>query len=131
MIEKKEEILQAQIERGEPHPYNDDSRAYGILFSVLKKQPELTVPSSFAQSVVNRLAQIKERRATRKDHVWMAIGLFSFLIASVISAIITEFRFTVGIFWFLANYGGLVIFGGAFVAFLLWIEKQILPPKTV
>ena len=121
-----DEILQEQIEAGHIE-HGSDGKAYQIVFSALNSETSDALPPSFINSVVDRIVHANAQKAMRRDYIWLAIGLLGFIIAAIISVVITGFNFNVGAFKFVANYGGLIIFGAVIILLLLWIEKRILP----
>lgn len=124
-----DEKLQEDIEKGLPEGHGADGNSYRIVFKALKKEPGFALSSSFADTVVHRIVDAKSQKAIRKDFIWMCVGFFILLLATGVSILITNFKFSPGAFTFLGNYGGLLLFGGAFITFLLWLERQILPKK--
>lgn len=121
-----DELLQNKIEAGQ-REHSVDGKAYQIVFNALRSESFDSLSPSFINSVVHRITQAKAQQAMRRDYIWLAIGLLGFIIATVVSVIITGFNFNAGAFRFLTNYGGVLIFGGAIILMLLWIEKRILP----
>lgn len=129
-MKSQDEIIQESIEQGNHEVKDTDSMAYRIVFNSLKKEPAFSASDGFIDRVVYKIIRRKEARATRRDYIWLAIGLFVFLIATFVTISVTHFKFSYGAFKFLSNYGGLLLFGGALVIGLQWIEKRFLSNKT-
>lgn len=124
-MKTQDELVQEQIEKGNHDNHDVDHRAYQIVFNGVRKKPAITLSSGFTTSVLRRIQQLKEERSLRKDFIWLGIGLFAFLIAAIITIIITGFKFNFGALRFLSSYGGLFIFGALFILGLQWIDKKL------
>jgi len=124
-----EEELQKNLEEGKM-PVGDelDIKAYQHVFDALEREPAFSLPSTFADQVVN-LAVRKHRRNTFKEYFWFSFGMFLLLIAFVIAVALTDFRISAGIFSGLSSYKGLLIFGAFFIGLLHWLDKQLIRSK--
>lgn len=123
--------LQEKIENGFEESSDANARAYQLVFNTLKKEPSFRLSPSFSNNVLLKIDQVRERRAARRDYLWLGIGLFSFLVATVIVIVLTGFNFDIGAFTFLRSYGGLLIFGALVVGLIHLIEKELLNTKRV
>jgi hypothetical protein len=115
-----DEELQDQAEKG----FNGnsvDERAYRRVFDVLRNEPSLELTSGFA----NRMVSVLQRKSSRADVTWLAIGIVSFFIAMIVAIAMTGFTLNWGVFKFISGYPGLVVFGIAFVLALQWIDKTV------
>lgn len=120
-----EEQLQQNIEEGLPIKSDADALAYRKVFDALRKEPTYALPPNFARSVVDRLLQMRARKEQRRDNLWLVLGVILIAIAMVVTIALTDFNPNVGVFTFLKSYGGLLLFGVAFVLLLNWVEKRI------
>jgi hypothetical protein len=117
-----DEELQNQIERtgaGE----GIDARAYKAVFDALKLEPDFRPSAGFADRVLSR---IQPARESKTEIVWMAIGIFSFVIAGVVAVFLTNYRLNFGVLKFVSGYPGLIAFGIAFVAGLHWLDGKFI-----
>lgn len=124
-MKTQDEFIQEQIEKGNYDNHGVDHRAYQIVFNGVSKKPSVTLSSGFSNSVLRRIQQLKEEKSLRKDFVWLGIGLFAFVIAAIISIIITGYKFNFGALRFISSNGGLFIFGTIFILVLQWIDKKL------
>lgn len=120
-----EEQLQRNIEEGLPTKSDADALAYRKVFDALRKEPTYALPPGFARGVVERLLQLRARKEQKRDNLWLFLGVFFITIAMVVAIAVTDFNPNLGAFTFLNSYGGLLLFGVAFVLFLNWVEKRI------
>ncbi len=119
---KHEEELQDQIEQGLRNHDSDDAHAYHRVFNYLKKEPDFHVSLPFA----DRIIALIEKKEERKDFWWIAAGIFLTVIALIVALAITEVNWTTGVFTFISEYYGLVLFGIAFILLLQWIDKKVI-----
>lgn len=126
-MKSQDEELQRLAEAGELRGNNPDSKAYIKVFDALSTEPSFTLPSSFAQNVIQKLAALEAKRETRRDVLWLIAGIVTFGIATIVCIVLTGFKFNSGAFTFLKNYGGLVFFGLALAILFQVLEKKLLP----
>jgi hypothetical protein len=116
--------LQDRVEKGVVDP-TADARAYQKIFDALKKEP-YHLPDHFADKVVDRaLAQ----RGLSKDYFWFGMGLFSFVVATIIAIRLTDFNFSFGALKFISGYSGLFTFALAFILLIQYIDRQFIKGK--
>ena len=72
-----------------------------------------------------------EKRAVRRDFVWLGIGIFVLIVTAIVTIVLTGFQLKPGTFKFIGNYGGLLIFASFLIGVFHWVEKKILPHKSV
>ena len=119
-----DEELQERIEKGIADE-SLDAKAYGRVFSVLKKEPyQLSV--GFSDKVMSQIATPVSNLS--KDYFWIGIGSLSFVIAAVLSFIFSDITINVSDFK-LVGYSGLFIFGLAFIAVIQYLDKQFVRTK--
>lgn len=118
-----DEELQHKIEGNQIVEDTPDARAYQKVFDALGKEPYY-LPANFADRVLKRLEAGSSSLV--RDYFWLGLGLISFLIATVITIVITHFKLDFGVLHFLSSYYGLFIFGLAFVLFLQWLDKKVI-----
>jgi hypothetical protein len=120
-----EEQLQQKIEAGEKL-MGTDSVAYRKVFDALEKEP-YQLPANFADKV---LLQMKaEPNTLFNEYVWLGLGLASFIVAALVSVLLTHFKFSWGSLRFLSGYPGLVVLAVALVAIIQWLDKKVLRPS--
>lgn len=96
----------------------------------LREAPDFELPVSFADKVMNRIET--KRQAQRQWEIfWMAFAGFLFVVAAVISIVLTGFKPSFEAFPFLRSYSGLILFGVFFIGALSWLEKKILRKPTI
>jgi len=120
-MKRTEEELQIQIENGLVNE-SEDARAYQRVFEALSHEPDFHVSLPFADRVI----VIIEKKEERRDYWWMAAGIFLTVIALIVSLLLTSVNWTAGVFTFLSGYPGLVVFGGAFILLLQWIDRKVI-----
>jgi hypothetical protein len=121
-MNKQDEELQNQLERGLNADASEDARAYKRVFDVLKKEPDFHVSLPFA----DRLIALIDKREDKRDYWWMGAGIFLALIAMIVALALTQANWSAGVFTFFSGYPGLVAFGIAFILFLHWIDRKII-----
>lgn len=124
-MKTKDEIIQEQIEKGIQDIQDVDSRAYQIVFNGVGRKPNVSLSPGFTHSVIKKIQQLKEERSLRKDFMWLGIGLFAFVIATIISMSMTNFKFDFGALGFINSYGGLLVFGAVLIIGLQWLDKKL------
>jgi len=125
--EENDNQLQEQVEQGSHRGLDIDGKVYEVVFRVLKKEPEFVSIPSFTNKIIARIHEAKARKALRKDFLWLGLGLFSFVVATLFVMVQTNFKISPGAFTFISSYSTLLWFGLLLIAGLLWIERQILP----
>ena len=126
----QDEKLQHLAEKGILDTTSQDSIAYHHVLKAIREEPTYELPSNFSEKVILRIRQIQESRSMKKDLLWLCIGLSSFVVAAIVSIAITDFKFNSGVFTFFNKYGGLVLFGIAFVIILQWIDHKMVQVKN-
>jgi hypothetical protein len=123
-----EEEVQKLFEAGRLEK-SRDSLAYQKVYDALKKEPELRLPSEFADRIVN-LVQQKQTSNSGRTELVLAIagGIFS-VVVLIITLIVTKFKFDLGFLNAIASYRGVLFFGLAFVILLQWLDKIVLRKK--
>src|SRR5882757_4901504 len=96
----KDEDLQNEIERGDV-PVGIEANAYKRVFDALRKDPDFILPVNFADHVI---ARVEAKKESSFDFVWMGAGVVGFVIAAIISVVLTNFKFNFGVFKFMAGY---------------------------
>lgn len=114
-MKSQDEIIQELVEQGNHDGKDAESMAYQIVFNALRKEPTFSLSARFADSVVQQFGQLKEVKATRRDFIWLGTGLFVFLVATIITIELTNFKFGYGAFSFLGDYRGLLLFGAILI----------------
>jgi hypothetical protein len=112
-----DEEIQKEVELGNI-PLHGDARVYRKVFDVLRHEPGYLLPGSFADRVTRRIIAAQ----SSNDIYWLYAGLFGCVVACIVSAILVQAKFTVGVFRFVSGYPGLIAFGLAFILVLQWID---------
>ncbi|MEQ9592501.1 MAG: hypothetical protein RLN86_07885 [Cyclobacteriaceae bacterium] len=127
MMKSSDILLQESIERDRTGTTNGpDALAYKIVFNALEKQPSFSLHPSFAEKIIQKIKDAKEGQSHRRDLIWLGVGLCAFIMASIFVILVTNLKFTLGVFTFLSNYGGLVFFAIVLVGVLQLVEKILL-----
>jgi hypothetical protein len=126
----KDEERQIQIEKGNVANHDADSAAYRKVFDALRKEPSYQLSPPFVSKIVQQVLLKKQQKELRKDYVWLGLGIFSFAIAFIVTFALTDFTLTSGVFKFISSYGGLMVFGVAFIFVLHWLDKRLLHPRN-
>jgi hypothetical protein len=124
---KTEQELQNDIEKGLAGDHTLDTKAYSLVFSALKKEPDYHVALPFADRIILFL----EKKEEKRDYWWMGVGIFLSVIALIVTLAITQTQWTAGVFTFLSGYSGLVVFGIAFILLLHWVDKRVIKKHLV
>ena len=125
-MKTQDEIIQEQVEKGVYDTKDVNYRAYQIVFNGVSRKPDVSLSPGFTSRVIRKIQQLKEERSLRKDFMWLGIGLFAFVIATIIAISLTNFKFDLGAFGFIRSYGGLLVFGAALIMGLQWLDKKLL-----
>lgn len=126
-----EEELQNNIERGHHGDGEEmDAKVYRQVFDALKKDPGYSLPPRFAEKVIAKIAA-RQKKEQLRDYFWFAAGLFLFLVAAVVTLVVTGFRLDFGFLQTMADYKGLALFGLLFVVFLNWLDKRLVRQKLM
>lgn len=124
-----EEHLQQQIERGVAVT-GPEAEAYRSVFSALQREPSFTLPSNFADQVVQRVLAEAARKEALRDRWWFIAGGVVLAAALIVSLVLVNFKLAfkpgVGVFTFFAGYPGLVLFGLGFVLLLHFIDRKFI-----
>ncbi len=125
-MKHEDEILQKQFENGNFSNEGVDAQAYQKVFDALKHEPEYMLPVYFADRLVILIESKEKTKEISHDNLWLALGLFSFVIALIVAFAVTDFKLSVGTFQFFVGYRGLIFFGIAFILLLNWVDKKII-----
>jgi hypothetical protein len=117
-----EEELQRSVEKGKV-PQSADGYAYSKLFSVLAKDPGYLLPSSFADTVIERI-KLQHHTFGTVEKVFICTGFFLLLLSLAVAIALTGFTLHPGFLAALSEYAGVLVFGCIFIALLHFIDKQ-------
>src|SRR5271163_4524852 len=117
-----DEELQHAIENNHTHDNSIDAQAYQKVFNALAKEP-YHLPINFADKVVRKLEA--GNASLFRDYFWLALGLISFIIATVITIVVTGFTIDFSAFRFISGYSGLFLFGVAFILLIQYLDKRL------
>jgi hypothetical protein len=121
-----EEELQKNLESGKlPEGDDLDIKAYQHVFNGLKKAHEYSLPIGFAERVVAKAVETREKRGFSRDFLWFGIGLFLMVVACIVAIVYSGFKPSLGFLSGLADFKGLIIFGAVFIFFLNWLDKKL------
>lgn len=120
-----DEELQNRIEKGLAAE-DADASIYQRVFSVLKKEPAFVLPTNFSDDVIIRIAIARPEAS--KDNLLLGLGIFGFVLAAIITIVLTGFNPSVGAFKFLSGYSGLFVFGIMFILLLHYFDKKFIRP---
>ena len=118
-----DEELQSNLEKN-PVGESLDERSYRKVFQILRKEPSFQLTSHFANQVMSRL-KLHSDVSFQRDIYWLSAGIGGFIVAMIVTVVLTDFRFTLGGLKFIAGYPGLFVFGILFILGLQWIDKRI------
>jgi hypothetical protein len=122
-----DEELQHAIENNNSLENSVDAQAYQKVFDALTKEP-YRLPIDFADDVVRKIETGKSSLSI--DYFWLMVGLVSFIVATVITLGITEFKFSGSIVRFISGYSGLFFFGIVFILLIQYLDKRLLGHKV-
>ena len=121
-----DEELQNKIENRISVASSADARAYQKVFESLQQDP-YKVPAHFADGVMQRIS-VREKSFS-KDYIWIAIGLFVLMAATIATAFLTNFSIKFGAFKFISGYGGLFVLLVVTMLLFNWIDKRFIQRK--
>ena len=121
-----EEELQRKTANGElPAPGEElDLQAYKVVFEALGKSEPVTLRSGFADRLVAK-AVARQKKASSMDFVWFVVGIVSLIVGCIVAIVKTEFKLNLGFLAGMSAYGGVFVFGIAFVILLNVIDKRL------
>lgn len=125
-VESSDEQLQHMIEKNQVTGSDRDSRAYRMVFDVLRREPGFRLSSRFSDSVLHRM----EAAEGRSQYYWFAFAFVGFFIAAGVAIALTGFRPDFGFLKHLSRFTGLFVFGAAFIVFLQWVDKKVIHRKS-
>jgi hypothetical protein len=119
-----EEELQHSVERGTIN--NDiDSKAYEVVFDALKKEPNYTLSTKFADRVVEIAAENRSGSAST-EFIWLGVGIFLLIIAMVVVLTKITMPSDFGFLSAMGSYSGLFVFGILFIGVLNFIDRKFI-----
>ena len=124
-----DEELQHKIEAGDQIDASADAQAYRSVFNSLHKEIEFSLPSSFENLVIQRIAA-RHAKESYRDGWWFVGGIILFVIGFVVALVLIDFNPTVGVYTFITGYPGLIAFGAVFVLILNYIDKKYIRPVS-
>ncbi len=127
-MKNPDEIIQKQIEEGKA-PEGLDGESYKVIFSALKKSPELKLPTNFAHRVAAMAPG--QAKTFSWDKFFLIGGCISFFFALIYAITSIHPKFSVGVFSFISGYPGLIVFVVIFILLLNWIDKKWISKSTV
>lgn len=128
-MNRHEEDLQRNFDAGiEPVGDEVDIQAYREVFSRLKKVHKVELSPDFADTIVARVIERKEKEASR-DILWFGAGAFLLAAACAIVVVMSGFKLQFGFLKNISSYAGLFVFGAFFIILLLFLEKRIIPRR--
>lgn len=122
-----DEELQRQIEQNAPVT-GAEGRIYKSIFETLRREPDFNLSHSFADRVISRIESAKE---SKTELIWMGVGIFSFMIAALVAALMSNYELNFGVMKFISGYPGLVAFGITLILALQWIDKKFVRKSSV
>ena len=114
---------QQRAEAGQA-PVSADERAYQHIFRALQKSPGSALPPGFADRVMQRIMQ-RQAAYNRAERAWFAVGVAVFVLAALVSVLLTGFRFQLT---FLDPVKGLILTGIVMAVLFQWIDKRWIRP---
>ena len=105
-----------------------DSKAYDLVFSALKAEPDMKLPTSFADRVAQMVVKNKAESASL-EFIWLVAGIVSLLIALIITASMIDVSMDFGFLSAMKSYRGLLVFAAIFIGLLHWVDKRFVHQK--
>ncbi|MBL0741785.1 hypothetical protein [Chryseolinea lacunae] len=126
-----EEEMQKNVEGGKPvHGDDADARSYRQVFGALKQEPDFVLPLAFADRVAQKVMQKQSARIATREYIWFGLGAVLLLAAFITAVVVTNFKFSLGVFSALKSNEGLLIFGVLFIGLLHFVDKRFIRSKT-
>lgn len=126
-----DEEMQKNVEGGKPvHGEDADARSYRQVFGALKQAPDFVLPHAFAERVTQKIMQKQNARMATREYIWFGLGVLLLLAAFITAVVLTNFKFTLGVFSALKSNEGLVVFGIVFIGVLHFLDKRFIRGKT-
>jgi hypothetical protein len=124
-----EEKLQNEAEAGKGGK-DLEARAYRKVFDALSKEPEYTLPPSFADKVVMMVQAETTRKASGLEILLAVIGILFLLLTLGIAILVLQFKPDFGFLEGAEKFKGLFIFGMVFILLLQWLDKMLVRKKS-
>lgn len=124
-----DEELQHKIEAGDQLDTSADAQAYRKVFSSLQRDIEFTLPASFENLMVQRIAA-QHAKESYRDGWWLIGGIFLFIIGFIVALVLIDFKPDMGVYTFITGYPGLIVFGVIFILVLNYIDKKFVRPVS-
>jgi hypothetical protein len=122
MTERDEE-LQKRIERGDSFQNDLDAIAYQKIFSVIGKEPRISLPQNFAERI-SSIILIKKKKEARRDFLWLSFGVVFLLIGLIVTAALAGLTLQLGFLLEISGYAGVFVFGVAMIILFNILEKR-------
>jgi hypothetical protein len=122
-----EEELQHRVERGGVGK-DIDSKAYEVVFDALKKEPNYTLSSKFADRVVE-IAAKNRSGSVSTEFIWLGVGVFLLIIAMIVALTKITMPSDFGFLSAMSSYGGLFVFGIFFIGLLQFIDRRFIQQR--
>jgi hypothetical protein len=124
-----EEELQKRIESNKSLSESDvDTKAYRQVFRALEREPEFSLPPSFADKVLSRIEQ-KKSGSLSNEYFWLIMGLVLSVVVFGITLVVADFKMTFGFLNAVSSYKGLFIFGLLFIFLFQYLDKKLIRDK--
>ena len=124
-MNKEDEHIQHAMESGsEPVGDRLEIAAYHEVFNRLSNQPELKITSDLESIVLAKIIKRRQQQS-RRDYIWLGVGIFSLLITCVIALVFSNFKLSAAMFSNIPSITGLIMFGIVFVLVLNGLDKKI------
>jgi hypothetical protein len=118
--------LQSSIENNDNTSQGVDADAYRLVFGVLNKDTDFRLPPGFADRLVSMLDTEVARKESRRDRLWLIMGIVGMIGALVYAFLSVDFTPRFGVFTFVSVNWPLIIFGMALVTVLHLVDKFFL-----
>lgn len=100
-----------------------------IVSDALEKEPRFELPVGFADRVVAIAEGKVAEKEAKRDRLWLALGIFSMIIAFTYAAIAVDFVSKIETIF--SGYTGIVIFGLFFITALHFVDKLLISKNRV
>ncbi len=116
----KEEELQQQAQKNQLSGNDVDSRAYHVVFDVLRREPEFRLSANFSEVVLHKISGSESPL-----YYWVAFVMLGFVIAAGAAIILTGFKPDFGFLKHISRFTGLFVFGAGFILLLQWVDRKL------
>jgi hypothetical protein len=122
--------LQEKIEAGQI-PDTLDAKSYASVFHALAKEPDISLPVSFADRIIQRTLALQQSKESKRDIWWLGIGIFLLTVAFIVAFAFVGFRMNPGFLRAASDYKWMFLMGVILVWIFNVVDKKFVKPANL